>query len=120
SIHDARCFERRCSGWSDAGRIEIAAFLGADLVRSASIGPCTRVGPFCPTLNALKEPASVRFEVSRTVDRDQWQAVADSCEYATFFHTPWWPMPFLAADSSMRDRTLTFRFEDGEIGRAHV
>lgn len=57
----------------------------------------------------------MRFEVSRTVDRDQWQAVADSCEYATFFHTPWWPMPFLAADSSMRDRTLTFRFEDGAV-----
>ncbi len=62
-------------------------------------------------LDADTQP--IGFAVSEDVARDEWEAIADGCPHATFFHTPDWVSIFARSDPAARVRTRIFRFEDG-------
>jgi len=51
---------------------------------------------------------------SQDVSVDEWQRVADACDYATFFHTPHWYDAFRRIDPDARVATRAIRFEDGK------
>lgn len=46
------------------------------------------------------------------VDFDEWQEIADKCEYATFFHTPTWLRVFAETYPNRSIRTKKFIFDD--------
>ncbi len=52
--------------------------------------------------------------VTEEIWTQEWQRVADSCSYATFFHTPLWYGAFSRMDSHARVATRTVRFADGK------
>ncbi|MGB2599773.1 MAG: GNAT family N-acetyltransferase [Candidatus Omnitrophota bacterium] len=47
------------------------------------------------------------------VNIDEWQEVADKCEYATFFHTPGWSKFFTETYPEMEIATKKFILDDG-------
>ena len=54
----------------------------------------------------------MKFEVSENVDLEEWWAVADGCEYATFFHTPAWAKIFAETYPNMEIAATKFIFDD--------
>lgn len=53
------------------------------------------------------------FRVFDSVDSAEWQRVAESCGYATFFHTPLWTELFSRTYPGSRAVTRKFLFPDG-------
>jgi hypothetical protein len=53
------------------------------------------------------------MKVFNEVDFEEWQEVADKCEYATFFHTPTWSKVFAETYPEMEIATKKFVFDDG-------
>lgn len=53
--------------------------------------------------------------VTDLVGADDWQEVADRCEYATFFHTPAWFLAFSRTTTSLKIATKRFEFSDGLV-----
>lgn len=53
------------------------------------------------------------MKVFNEVDFDEWQEIADKCEYATFFHTPTWSKVFAETYPEMEIATKKFVFGDG-------
>ena len=53
------------------------------------------------------------MKVFNHVDFDEWQEIADKCEYATFFHTPTWSKVFTETYPEMEIATKKFVFDDG-------
>jgi hypothetical protein len=49
----------------------------------------------------------------QNVDIDEWQAVADKCEYSTFFHTPAWFRVFTETYPNMKIATNMFILDNG-------
>lgn len=54
------------------------------------------------------------YEIVDNVDPDEWQEVADNCDYATFFHTPAWYVAFNKISPSLRIATKLFSFASGK------
>lgn len=54
----------------------------------------------------------MKFEVSNNVDLQEWQQIANQCEYATFFHTPTWFKIFAQTYPNMSIATVKFTFDD--------
>ena len=52
------------------------------------------------------------MKVFRTVNFDEWQEIADKCDYATFFHTPNWSKVFTGAYPDMKIATKKFVLGD--------
>jgi CelD/BcsL family acetyltransferase involved in cellulose biosynthesis len=55
----------------------------------------------------------VRTNVSTDVTIEEWQRVADACDYATFFHTPLWHRAVESLYDDARVDARMVRFDDG-------
>lgn len=55
----------------------------------------------------------MRCAIDSRVDLAAWQAAADACPHATFFHTPIWLSAFVRSDPTARIATKRVRFDDG-------
>ena len=55
------------------------------------------------------------FKVIHEVDRDEWQEIADCCEYATFFQTPLWYEIFAQTYPNMSIATKKFIFDNQQV-----
>jgi CelD/BcsL family acetyltransferase involved in cellulose biosynthesis len=53
------------------------------------------------------------MHILRHVDREFWLAVARQCDYATFFHTPFWHDVALGAFAQYRDATIGAVLDSG-------
>ena len=53
-----------------------------------------------------------KIRIFNEVDFDEWQEVADKCEYATFFHTPTWSRIFVETYPEMEIATKKFVLND--------
>ncbi|UCC38733.1 MAG: GNAT family N-acetyltransferase [Candidatus Aminicenantes bacterium] len=53
------------------------------------------------------------MKVFNDVNFDEWQEIADKCEYATFFHTPAWSKVFIETYPNMKVVNKRFVFNDG-------
>lgn len=53
------------------------------------------------------------MKVINEVSFDEWQQIADKCEYATFFHTPIWSKILVQTYPEMGIATKEFVFDDG-------
>jgi len=52
------------------------------------------------------------MKVFNNVDFDEWQEIANKCDYSTFFHTPAWSEIFTKTYPNMRIATLKFVLDD--------
>jgi len=52
------------------------------------------------------------MKIFNQVDFNEWQEIADKCEYATFFHTPVWSRTFAETYSNMEIATKKFVFDN--------
>lgn len=66
-------------------------------------------------MNARGPAAKLDVEVSADVGIDEWQAVVDCCQYATFFHTPSWFAAFSRTYPEYEIVTKRFVYADGTI-----
>ncbi len=53
------------------------------------------------------------LKVCHRVDPDEWQEIADGCDYATFYHTPAWSKIFADIYPNIKIAPKKFLFEDG-------
>jgi hypothetical protein len=54
----------------------------------------------------------MKFEVIDNVDLEEWQAVADQCQYTTFFHTHFWMDIITSTFPSLENATIGWILED--------
>ena len=65
-------------------------------------------------MEAVANKNEENMKVFDKLDFDEWQEIADKCEYATFFHTPAWSRIFAETYPEMEIATKKFVFDDGE------
>ncbi len=54
----------------------------------------------------------MQFQIQEDVDFEEWQRIADQCDYATFFHTPMWSKIFSDTFPNMEIAAKKFTFDD--------
>ena len=58
---------------------------------------------------------TIHFKVQKDIDINDWQKIADKCDYATFFHTPLWSKIFTETFPHMKIAVMKFTFEDDTL-----